>query len=265
MTSTPPVVGAQPDLRAASTRSTAARLLDGSGRAGLVAYREHAGRSHQVLAHGLTPADVLAVALPAGCLPQGGTCHEVRLRIDQHGADPRLRVSTASVHALAHLRLVESDELADLVSLDLLPTEVRWAAEAGARVALLALDRVLLHDQGGVTAISFDELVGSTRFPPRAEEWRCREVVQAMESAPRLVTQVCEGGRDGVVGQGHPTPESVRPFTGQTVLADVDGTGCTWLRIETERTRTVFVPFAEPVGSLEELEAAVADLGQLAV
>ena len=71
MTSTPPVVGPQLDPRAATTRSTAARLLDGAGRATVVAYRKDAGRPHQVLAHGLTPADVLGAI--AGDLPEGHT------------------------------------------------------------------------------------------------------------------------------------------------------------------------------------------------
>ncbi|OLT39571.1 hypothetical protein BJF86_06840 [Serinicoccus sp. CNJ-927] len=265
MASTPPVVGPQLDPRAATTRSTAARLLDGAGRATVVAYREDAGRPHQVLAHGLTPADVLAVALPTACLAEGEGCHEVRLRIDQHGADPRLRVSTASVHTLAHLRLVEDVELGRLAALGLLPTEVGWAAEAGARVALLALDRVLLHDQGGVTPLAFAELVCSDRFPHRSQEWLCHEIAQAVDDPAAVVAQVCAGDRAGVVGQGHPTPASVRPYVGETVLADVDGTGCTWLRIDADRTRTVFVPFDAPVRDLDQLEAAVTGLGQPAV
>ncbi|WP_151523801.1 hypothetical protein [Serinicoccus kebangsaanensis] len=266
MTSTP-AADVRLTLRAATTRSTAARLLGGTGRASLVAYREQPDVSHQVLAHGLTAADVMAVALPPGCLDATASCHEVRMRIDQHGADPRLRVSTASVHALAHLRLVEEAELEELASLGLLPTEVDWAREAGAQVALLALDKVLLHDQGGVTALAFGELVGLDRFPHRDQEWQCREIVQGLgaDAAARIVSGVCRGDRDGVVGQGHPTPRSVRTLTGETVLADIDSTGCTWLLVDAERTRTVFVPFAAPATCLDTLETAVGGLDQLAV
>lgn len=257
-----------PDLRCAASRSTARRLLDGAGRATVVAYRDDPDRPHAVLAHGLTPADLIAVALHDGeGLPEPNQCGEVRLRIDQHGADPSLRVATASLHALAHLRVVDDSELDTLRSLDLLPTDVGWAAEAGAPVALLALDRVVLHGQGGVSAHRLADVVGEQTFPRAVEEWECREIVAGLgaERTENLLADVLTGRRPGSVGHEHRTPTSALTHVGRTLLADVDSIGCTWLRVEQDRTRTVFAAFPRPVTSVAELGAAVAGLTQPAV
>lgn len=256
------------DLRGATTRSTASRLLEGAGHAALVAYRHDPDRSHPVLAHGLTADGLLAVALPTDRPELGDAGVDVRLRIDQHGADPRLRVSTASLHALAHVRAVSAAEAADLCSRGSLPRAIAWAADAGAQVALVSLDRVVLPDQGGVSALPFAEVVDGRQstFPAPQEEWECREIVQRMgdDRTARVAAEVVAGHRRGMVAHGQPTPASVRPFAGQTLLADVDSTGCTWIEVQDQRTRAVFVPFDLPVTTLEELEVAIGGWGQLA-
>lgn len=256
------------DLRGATTRSTASRLLEGAGQAALVAYRQDPDRSHPVLAHGLTPDGLLAVALPTDRPELCDAGLDVRLRIDQHGADPRLRVSTASLHALAHLRAVTAGEAADLCSRGSLPRAVAWAADAGAQVALVSVDRIVLHDHGGVSALPFAEVVDGQPvvFPAPQEEWECREIVQGIGGGcmALVAAEVVAGRRRGVVAPDQPTPASVRPFAGQTLLADVDSTGCTWIEVQDQRTRAVFVPFDLPVTTLEELAVAIGAWGQLA-
>ncbi|WP_130014863.1 hypothetical protein [Serinicoccus sediminis] len=255
-------------MRDATARSTAARLLRGAGRAGVVAYREDPDHAHPVLSHGLTAADLLVLTLPAGSLDPATSCREVRLRLDQQAADPRVRVSTASLHALAHLRLMDEDEVSAMSGLGLLPTEVRWSADAGAQVALLCLDRLLLHDPAGVTPLSFADVVEPPCFPTRDQEWLCRDTVEQLgaEGTRTVVDAVVEGRQDGIVGPQRPTPASMSGLAGQTVLADVDGAGCTWLQVDTAGgTRTVFVPFPTTARCPEDLERAVDQLAQLAV
>ncbi|KUG52425.1 hypothetical protein AVL62_13900 [Serinicoccus chungangensis] len=254
-------------LREATTRSTAARLVHGAGRATVVAYRDDPDRSLHVLAHGLTAADVPVVALPADSLDPSRSCREVRLRIDRHGADPRTRVSVASLHALAHLRIMDEGETRAMSSLGLLPPEVDWPATSGAQVALLCLDRLLLHDQAGVTPMAFAEVVDPPCFPARAQEWLCRDAVEELGAGRigQILDEVVCGSREGLVGPGHPTPPSMSPVVGQRVLADVDSTGCTWLEVGTASTRTVFVPFDASVRCLEDLQAALGSLAQPAV
>lgn len=257
-----------PDVRSAAARSTARRLLDGAGRATLVAYRSDPDRPLAVLAHGLTPADLIAVALhDSEGLPDANQCGEVRLRIDQHGADPRLRVATASMHALAHLRVVDDAELATLRSLDLLPADVGWAAQAGASVALLAVERVVFHGQGGVSAHLLADVVGAHTFPDVTQEWECREVVAGLgdERITALVDEIVAHRRPGSVLQEHRTPLSAQAHAGSTLLADVDSTGCTWLRVERDRTRTVYAAFPRPVSTMTGLHAAIVELAQPAV
>ncbi|GAA4884873.1 hypothetical protein [Serinicoccus chungangensis] len=267
MTSPQPTPTVAERLREGTARSTAARLLHGVGRASVVAYREDPDRPLHALAHGLTAADVPVVALPAGTLDPADARREVRLRIDQHGADPRTRVSVASLHALAHLRLMDESETGAMSGLGLLPPEVDWSAGSGAQVALLCLDRLLLHDQAGVTPMSFADVAGPPCFPSRDQEWVCRDAVEVLGCARihGIVAEVVSGARPGVVGPGHPTPASMSPVVGQTVLADVDATGCTWLDVGAGSTRTVFVPFGAPVRRLEDLPAAVDRLAQPAV
>ncbi|WP_298751852.1 hypothetical protein [uncultured Serinicoccus sp.] len=254
-------------MREGTTRSTAARLLRGAGRASVVAYRDDPDRALHVLAHGLTAADVPVVALPADTLDPSQTCREVRFKVDQHGADPRTRVSVASLHALAHLRIMDEAETRAMSSLGLLPPEVDWPATTGAQVALLCLDRLLLHDQAGVTPMSFSEVVHPPCFPARDQEWLCRDAVEELGSGRigQIVEEVVCGAREGLVGPGHPTPASMAPVVGERVLADVDSTGCTWLEVGPGSTRTVFVPFGEPVRCLDDLQAAVGLLAQPAV
>ncbi|WP_298889833.1 hypothetical protein [uncultured Serinicoccus sp.] len=267
MTTPQPTSTVADQMREGTTRSTAARLLHGAGRASVVAYRDDPDRSLHVLAHGLTAADVPVVALPAETLDPARTCREVRLRVDQHGADPRTRVSVASLHALAHLRIMDEGETRAMSSLGLLPPEVDWPAAAGAQVALLCLDRLLLHDQAGVTPMSFSEVVDPPCFPARDQEWVCRDAVEELGSGRigQIVDEVVCGAREGLVGPGHPTPPTMSPVVGQRVLADVDSTGCTWLEVGTTSTRTVFVPFGAPVRCLDDLQAAVGRLAQPAV
>lgn len=249
--------------RRATARSVATRLLEGAGRCTVVAYRVDPHGVHRPLAHGLAGTGQIALALDAGFEVEPGRCAAVRLRIDQLGADPRIRVATASLHALAHLRVPDEQQLAALTEGGALPEEVALAVSGGARLALLATDKLLVHGHGGVSTLALHDLDEHRGFPAAAQEWDCTEVLAGTgmdRHAASVVQEVTDGARAGVVCAAQPTPASVARHAGETVLADVDSTGCTWLVIEEHLTRSVFVPFASPVHGLDDLAAAVREL-----
>lgn len=258
--------GPAPPLAALLERtalSVARRLARGAGRCSLVAYREDPGRSHVALAHGLCSTGEVAVAL-AGAHPCGlGEGHpEVRLRVDQLSAHHELRAAMASLHALGRLRLVGPDEAAAMIVAHVLPPAVEAAAAAGARVALVATERVLVHGPLGIDAYAPQQLAGQGCFPTVEQEWAVVEVVERRGEAwaRARVTEVLAGSRAGRRGDQRPLPEVVAHLAGRVLLADVDSAALTWLVLDATSIRTVVLPFAEPVRTPGELEAALDSL-----
>ena len=246
-------------LRRAMARSVAARLLEGAGRCSVVAYHLDPDTAHRPLAHGLCATGQVALALNDSFAIDPGSCGAVRLRLDQLAADARLQVATASLHALGHLHVLEEEQVRSLRQAGALPQTVALAADAGARVALLALsgDKVIVHGHGGVSTLLLPELAEQPAFPSREQEWDSVALVAALGEASSVVQEAADSVRPGLVCGAQPTPPGIAEYAGQVLLADVDSTGCTWLQVEEHLTRSVVVPFPAPIRDLTALTAAL--------
>ena len=166
-----------------------------------MAYRVDPDTSHHPLAHGLATTGQVALALGEGFSLEPGSCDVVRLRLDQLGADPRLRVATASLHALGHLHVLEAEQADALREGGILPSPVALAAEAGATIALLSLrgDKVIVHGHGGVSTLTLPELAAHSAFPTAEQEWDALALVAALGEATSAVQETLDGSRPGLV------------------------------------------------------------------
>lgn len=242
--------------------STAGRLLAGAGSCGVRAEAAQDEEARVAVAHGLRTEGQLVVALSTPAWPDEGRS-EVRIRIDKYGALAQAHLVTASAHLLGSARLVGHEEVLGWSADGALPGLVSLAACAGGcRVVEIDAGSILVHDPDGVVVIGLDDAVDFPCFPLPAQECDALELVRALghRRLAALGREVDAGSREGSAGPALPVPHGWDRLAGQTLVVDVDTAGCTLLQIGVCHSRTVFVPFDHPVGSVEELRDAVASL-----
>lgn len=235
--------------------SVAGRLLAGAGAAVLVAYRHDPNVAHQVLAHGLTDAGELVVAVSQDVVTAEGC--EIRLDIVREAAEPRLRITAATAHLLGQLTvlpvtLFEARGVPEAIA--------ELAGVPGIAVGVVRCDRVLLHHGPGVVRLRFAD-VAVAAFPSHDDELEVQGVVAgfATEELLQIAAAVGAGRLDGAVLSQRPTiPMAVRDEE-QMYCVDVDSQGLTLMRVA-EVTTVTFIAFPEPVGDAMDVFLALIGL-----
>lgn len=261
MTTTP---GLRPsDLAIARATSLAERMLSGGAVAGIVAWRLDA--EYDMVAHGLLPTGDLVVALRPrpGCLLRSlsaGVPVDVRVDLFRHAQVITLDVVAASLHLLGELTFLREDDatrdrgwlperVADLAALD------------GTRLGVIEANRLLVHDNRGVTPLNWNDAVRPQPDFPRDDLATFDAVWSWGEAALELL---CDSVRAGLIpGEVSARAHKNRPcphVVDRVFLVDVDRTGITLMQVTAEEQVTIFLAFSEAPETLTELEASVAAL-----
>ncbi|GAA1178557.1 hypothetical protein [Nesterenkonia xinjiangensis] len=237
-------------LRRRCAQSTARRLVQGAGSAGVVAYRQDPQQELQVLAHGVSGAGDWLLALADASGLSAHTQTEVRIQVDQLGAPAEIRVHTASLHALGTLRPLAASEAELLLADDAVSDPVRDAAgAAGSCLAMAEVGSVLVHAREDVEKLPWSEVSQAAAFPRVGQEWQAVDSVAALAGSTVgvLLQDLAQGTRRGILGR----PMAGVPHCGgegpRHLLLDVDTEGCTWLVAEGGQVRTAFLAFDQPV------------------
>lgn len=256
-----------PDARALQVRdaSVARRLLAGAGSASFVAFRHDAHRDIDVLAHGLTDDGrlVVATAQDVSHLPTDESI-EIRLDVRREATEARVRILAATAHLLGRLDWVGADERAELLATGALPDDVALVASAPtAALGVVDTDRVLLHDAGGVTPMSFAQLLADAPlFPSATQEVDAHEVFAAVPThiVGELFEAIVDGSRPGWVMSSKPASPGCTHSIGRVYCVDVDATGVTLMKVGAQETTVVFTAFAEQAHDVASLGLRVAGL-----
>ncbi|MGQ7788893.1 hypothetical protein [Nesterenkonia sp. K-15-9-6] len=248
-------------LRRRCATSTAQRLLAGAGRLSLVAYREEPQRELAVLAHGMTDVGAWLVVLGSEGTPTAaeGDEADVRLQIDQFGAQADVRVQVASLHALGRVHMLSPDAAHHALTEHAVSDELVAAAAAPfARVAMVQSDSVLVHAREDVEKLPWDQVAQPGAWPLGIEEWSALDTAAALapEVVARLMEELAHGVRRGILGRTLPAPRELDGSVEQMLL-DVDAEGCTWLVREGDQVRAVLIAFDQPVTDAAGFEAAL--------
>jgi hypothetical protein len=238
----------------------ARRMLAGGAACSVVAWRLDS--QYDFVAHGLTENGALVVALrpdgdcPLSAMPAG---HGVMVRLDliRHSHEVMLSAIAASVHLLGELVLLPGVDVASLLAEGQLPERVAELAQVpGTRVGVVEADRLLIHDHGGVTPLSWDEVMAAPPNPLQ-DDFAAHAVVA--ELGIDALRQVCRAVSGGVL----PGRATIRPNTvgicnhllGQVFCIDVNPAGVTLMHINEQETATVFAGFEDRPASLPALSA----------
>src|SRR5690606_15089198 len=133
----------------------------------VLAYRTEPQICLDTVVHGLVLEDVLVVAVTVDDQSDGEAgATDVRLDIEKFAPDAALTIRAATLHALGTLEWVEPQTMA------------RWRAEGklsglladvvdvpGIRLATVDVERVLVHDCAGVTALDWADVTDPTAIP----------------------------------------------------------------------------------------------------
>lgn len=252
--------GVDPATMHARAVSVARRLLQGSGRASLLAYRESPQLALSVLAHELLPDGRLIVAVSdGGATGADGEVIDVRMDIEKDAPEPDLRIRAASMHALGALSWLDGE----VVGLRGLVADLQGIA--GVRLATVRTPRLLLHDCAGVTPIGWEEVAdgGGVRATPGLfEELDAAEAVAGLPAAVRvgIVEAVVSGRREGEVLARLEFPAACPEAFGTVRCVDVDAHGVSLMHFRSSGATTVFVPFADAAADLDTLRLRVGAL-----
>lgn len=245
-------------------RSVAHRLLAGAGVAELVAFDFDPGSGCATLRHGLSRFGEFMVAGRVADDHPVGFEGPLRVRLDvvKDAPEFRVQITASSAHALGVLRWLPA-EVADRYLADSLSPELVEAARLpGARLGIIEIDHVHLHDSTGTTAIPFDEIArhhergcvhhraSDLAFPDAAAEWTVHELVSAATKGdpgvlfdhPRTIRLSTYPSNAGAVAAD------------MTYCVDVDRFGITMIRVGQQTTSLALLQFESPVSSLNELE-----------
>ncbi|WP_116115339.1 hypothetical protein [Austwickia chelonae] len=250
---------------ACRTRSAARRILSGAGAASFVAFRIDPERGHPVIAHGLTTrGDFVVALLDERSSDWGDEPVKVRCDIRREAAEPRVRITSATVHMLGDIDWMTEEGRTSCLKEGVLPeTIVTVAGLPGLRIGTIRVDRVLVHDSSGATPLSFDEIVdGAPReepFPQQGDELAAHDVIAAT-TVPEL-HDVCEAVRGGrLVGRllaERPSHQPCVHVRGEVFCVDIDEGGVTLMRVGDEVTDVVYGAFRGPVRDLAGLRTEI--------
>ncbi|TRY17489.1 DUF2470 domain-containing protein [Tessaracoccus rhinocerotis] len=245
--------------------SVANRLLGGSGRAELFAFRAQPQHSIPVLAHGTLPDGtfVVAASISNDGVGAGEQSFDVRLDVEKDAPEATLRIRAATMHALGRLTWVDEEFSSGPTMAGQLPELVAGlAGMPGVRIGTVEFPKVLLHDCAGIIPLTSTEIgtAGKTEpFPQFGEELSAAEAVASMAVAEwvEVIEAVLTGRLPGEELTRVHLPTGCAHTLGTVRCVDVDATGVTVMHFTAMDATTVFVPFAAPVADVDGLRAGL--------
>lgn len=238
----------------ARAHALALRMLSGAGAASVDAYR--LGECLEFVAHGMTSAGELVLAAsPVGELSRLADAQpaEVRLDIVKHTPDPSVSLVAASLHMLGSMTWVESVE-------GELPERVAsLAAIPGVRLAVVEIERAVLHDMAGASVI--DTGAPPAVGPALDEQDAFRAVARQGQSALKdLCWAVMVDAVPGEVASKAALPNLCAHTVDSVYCVDVDALGITLMLVGRHETLIAHAAFATPAISQAALERRVDEL-----
>ena len=261
----------------ARKRSCAHRLLNGAGQAMLVAYREEPAINLTAVAHGIAADGSLGVAAADPMLievlaSRDVDAMDVRVSIEKESPDPTVEIVASAVHFLGTARWLPLEETTEAVAAGVLPDRVAAIASApGGCLAVVSMERVLLHDAAGVTPVSWEEVCrqgceaeaeaagGGDLFADSFGELLGLDVLSSF-GCDSVFGAVMLGIVPGALLARQPVRISCEHVQTAVLCVDIDRTGLTLMRVSRDEAVTAFVPFAAPVVEGGEL---VREIGRL--
>ena len=267
----------------ARKRSCAHRLLNGAGQAMLVAYREEPAINLTAVAHGIAADGSLVVAAAEPMLievlaSRDVGAMDVRVSIEKESPDPTVEIVASAVHFLGTARWLSLEEATEAVAGGALPDGVGAIASApGGCLAVVSMERVLLHDAAGVTPVSWEEVCrqgceaeaeaagGGDLFTDSFGELLGLDVLSSFgcDSVNELFGAVMLGIVPGALLARQPVRISCEHVQTAVLCVDIDRTGLTLMRVSRDEAVTAFVPFAAPVVGGGELAREIGRLIEL--
>ena len=267
----------------ARKRSCAHRLLNGAGQAMLVAYREEPAINLTAVAHGIAADGSLVVAAADPMLievlaSRDVDAMDVRVSIEKESPDPTVEIVASAVHFLGTARWLPLEETTEAVAAGVLPGRVAAIASApGGCLAVVSMERVLLHDAAGVTPVSWEEVCrqgceaeaeaagGGDLFADSFGELLGLDVLSSFgcDSVNELFGAVMLGIVPGALLARQPVRISCEHVQTAVLCVDIDRTGLTLMRVSRDEAVTAFVPFAAPVVGGGELDREIGRLIEL--
>lgn len=267
----------------ARKRSCAHRLLNGAGQAMLVAYREEPAINLTAVAHGIAADGSLVVAAADPMLievlaSRDVDAMDVRVSIEKESPDPTVEIVASAVHFLGAARWLPLEEATEAVAAGVLPDRVAAIASApGGCLAVVSMERVLLHDAAGVTPVSWEEVCrqgceaeaeaagGGDLFADSFGELLGLDVLSSFgcDSVNELFGAVMLGIVPGALLARQPVRISCEHVQTAVLCVDIDRTGLTLMRVSRDEAVTAFVPFAAPVVGGGELAREIGRLIEL--
>lgn len=267
----------------ARKRSCAHRLLNGAGQAMLVAYREEPAINLTAVAHGIAADGSLVVAAADPMLievlaSRDVDAMDVRVSIEKESPDPTVEIVASAVHFLGTARWLPFEETTEAVAAGVLPDRVAAIASApGGCLAVVSMERVLLHDAAGVTPVSWEEVCrqgceaeaeaagGGDLFADSFGELLGLDVLSSFgcDSVNELFGAVMLGIVPGALLARQPVRISCEHVQTAVLCVDIDRTGLTLMRVSRDEAVTAFVPFAAPVVGGGELAREIGRLIEL--
>lgn len=234
--------------------SAASRMLSGSGRASLFAFRVSPQTTMDVLAHGLLEDGDLIVAVSV--TEEFAEAHpevDVRLDIEKNAPDPAVLIRSATLHALCVMSWLPADPGMDLPGL-----VGAVAGVPGVRLARVETSRVLLHDCAGVTAHAMADVLDA-RANQGVEEFDAVAAVAEIgdEARLRIIESVLTGRVRGVEFDRIEISGTCSHTLGTVRCLDVDSFGVTLMHIASTHATTFYVPFDDEAGTLSKLRAGL--------
>ena len=267
----------------ARKRSCAHRLLNGAGQAMLVAYREEPAINLTAVAHGIAADGSLVVAAAEPMLievlaSRDVDAMDVRVSIEKESPDPTVEIVASAVYFLGTARWLPLEETTEAVAGGALPDGVAAIASApGGCLAVVSMERVLLHDAAGVTPVSWEEVCrqgceaeaeaagGGNLFADSFGELLGLDVLSSFgcDSVNELFGAVMLGIVPGALLARQPVRISCEHVQTAVLCVDIDRTGLTLMRVSRDEAVTAFVPFAAPVVEGGELAREIGRLIEL--
>ncbi|MBO3144000.1 hypothetical protein [Dermatophilus congolensis] len=224
----------------ARATSLARRLVGGEGAATLMRYRIDPESCLEVAAHGLDSKGriLLAFSRHSGMgAPSTDVLEEVRVDIRLESPDPRVRILAATLHYLGVLQWIPEDERDGWANSPGIPEDVAAVIEAGGALAVVNINRVLVHDSAGVAPVS---AIAMKNYPVSplcgSGVMGSLEAHDAVLSFPNhelraVITAVVEGLADGDVLDERPSHGGCEHTQDRVYCVDVDSTGITLMHI----------------------------------
>ena len=203
---------------------------------------------------------------------------DVRVSIEKESPDPTVEIVASAVHFLGTARWLPLEEATEAVAAGVLPDRVAAIASApGGCLAVVSMERVLLHDAAGVTPVSWEEVCrqgceaeaeaagGGDLFADSFGELLGLDVLSSFgcDSVNELFGAVMLGIVPGALLARQPVRISCEHVQTAVLCVDIDRTGLTLMRVSRDEAVTAFVPFAAPVVGGGELAREIGRLIEL--